>query len=173
MRKLFYLVLMAGLVYGAVRYVPSETKTKVLASIGLDNFLRQTLPQFLRERLSIPENPIFKRKKLLDQLSETLGGIGRELEAVVPAESGDRPPARSLLPPAKDIRARVEKSREFLAQSELVLEELEAANPGQGIVRQAALRLLDIILPSSARPGEGESVGGGVMGDSDCKCLAP
>lgn len=165
MRKLLYLAIAAGLVYVVVYKVPAETKRQTLAAVGLADFFSQTLPGYLRSKLTIPENPVAKRQKLLDQLSDTIGTIERELEAVLPPRTDGI--TLPKLPPAKEIRERIGKSREFLAQSEDFLKELERANPGEGVIRKAAERLLDKILPP-AEPA-GQAAIGGDAGGAECR----
>lgn len=169
MRKLFYLLIIAAGVYGVAYYVPPETKRQALAAVGLADFFQVTLPGYLRSKLSIPENPVAKREKLLGELSGAIGSIERELEAVSPVEINGsplpqgKPPPPPKLPPAKEVQARIEKSRELLAESEEKLALLREENPKQGFVAKAAERVLDRVLPS---PDVAPVGAGGVGGDA-------
>ncbi|MEK9147956.1 MAG: hypothetical protein AAB650_00805 [Patescibacteria group bacterium] len=165
MRKLFYLALVIGLIWAGVRYIPAETKGQALAALGLSDFFSRKMPNFLRQKLSIPENPVTKRKKLLDELSQRVGDVERELEIAVPvATNGEVPP----LPKTAEVRNRVENAREFLAQSEGILQKLDETNPELGIFQKTAERVLNKILPP---PAAGE---GGLGGDaSGAECICP
>lgn len=165
-RKLFYLALAGALVYVAVYRVSPQTRHSALASVGLDRFFEETAPRFLREKLAIPQNPAAKRKKLMGELSHTISAVERELEAVVPAEEGVSAPSAKL-PPAPEIRQRIEKSRAALAESELLLEKLKEVNAGEGILRKTAGRLLDKILPAPA-PAASETAAPGNA--AACRC---
>ena len=169
MRKIAFLLIIAAAVYGYVYYVPVETKHNALAAIGLADFFQETLPNFLRQRLSIPQNPVVKRQKLLDELSGAIGNIERELEVVVPPNTNGQPLSALKLPSAQEIQERIEKTREYLAQSETMLEDLKKSNPGQGIFQKTAERILDKILPA---PGpETGGIGGDTSGGvSECRC---
>ena len=160
MKRFFYLLLAAAAVYGVVRYVPAEAKERALAAVGLGDFFKETLPVFLRAKLSISENPVTKRAKLLRELSSSVGEIERELEAVAPARSDGAAAAFPPLPSSAEIRERIERSREFLAKSEEALKALEDANPGKGLLEKAAERILDKILP----PPSADAVGGDASG---------
>lgn len=159
MRRFFYLLLAAAAVYGAVRYVPRETRERALAAVGLSDFFKETLPTFLRTKLSISENPVTKRAKLLRELSSSVGEIERELEAVIPVSS-DGTPTAVPLPSSREIRERIERSREFLAKSEEALAALEDANPGKSVFEKAAERILDKILPPPSEGLGGDASGG-------------
>lgn len=187
MKGLLYLLLIGAVVYGIIRYVPAETKGKTLAAVGLSGFFQETLPGYLRSKFSIPESPIVKRERLLEQLSGAIGSIGREIDAValpvaiVPpppsggsaktklsspsTRSGQAPPSTAGL---AEIRERVEKTKELITESESVLAELREANPQQGFVAKAALRLLDRVLPSPAYQAAGDGVGGDTASGTLC-----
>ena len=173
MRKLLYLLIAAAAFYGVVRYVPPETRQQVLAAVGLADFFQETMPGYLRRKLSIPENPVAKRERLLGELSAAIGGIGEELAAVAapseapPPAAGPGQPAKPKPAGAPDLRARIEKSKELLQESEAVLAELERANPQQGFVAKAAERLLDKVLPLSPEVASG--VGGNAEGTEICE----
>ena len=156
-RRIFYLALAGGLVYVVFYRVSPQTRHSALASVGLDRFFEETAPRFLREKLAIPQNPAAKRKKLIGELSDKISAVERELEAVVPA--GDGSSAGAKLPASREIRARIEKSREALAESESLVGKLEEANSQEGILRKAAGRVLDKILPAPTPPEAGEAVG--------------
>ena len=68
-----------------------------------------------------------------------------------------------------EVRPRIEKSRELLAESERLLGELEAANPGESTFRKAADRLLAKIFPPPAS-GVADGVGGDAAGGTECAC---
>ena len=169
MRKLLYLLIAAAAFYGVVRYVPPETRQQALAAVGLADFFQKTLPGYLRRKLSIPENPVAKRERLLGELSAAIGGIGEELAAVAapPPAAGPGQPPKPKPAGAPDLRARIEKSKELLQESEAVLAELERANPQQGFVAKAAERLLDKVLPLSPEVASG--VGGNAEGTEICE----
>lgn len=160
MKSFLYLALAAAAIYGFSRLVPDGTTHKALAAVGLADFWDQKIPVYLRGKLSIPENPVTKRKKLLDELSQNLTGVERALEAVVPVTTTGSPTPLSSIPEKSEVRDRIEKSREFLAKSETALKELENANTGQGIFQKTAERLLDKILPPPS-------------GGSDAVCASP
>ncbi|MBI4132645.1 MAG: hypothetical protein HY473_00900 [Candidatus Sungbacteria bacterium] len=149
MRMLFYFLIIAVGGYTVAHYVPSETKDKMLASLGVENFFRNTLPTYLRHKLSIPENPVAKREKLLTELSQNITGIERELAIVVPPRT-DGTSSLPKLPPAAEIIERIERSREFLANSESTLQELEKINPSAGLVQKTGERILEKVLPPPA-----------------------
>lgn len=148
MRMLFYFIIIGAVGYAAVHYVPSETKDKVLASLGVENFFRNTLPTYLQQKLSIPENPVDRREKLLNELSQNITDIERELAIVAPPRT-DGKSSLSKLPSAAEIVERIERSREFLANSESILQELEKINPSAGLFQKTSERILDTVLPPS------------------------
>ncbi len=159
-RRIFYLAVAGGLVYVVFYRVSPEMRHSALAAVGLDRFFEETAPRFLREKLVIPQSPAAKRKKLLGELSDTISAVERELEAVVPAEEGASAPSAKL-PPAPQIRQRIEKSREALAESESILGTLEEINSQEGLLRKAAGRVLDKILPAPTPPEAGEAASPG------------
>ncbi len=197
MKFLLYLLLTVAGAYATAHYVPAETRARTLASIGLSGFFEETLPTYLRSKLTIPENPVEKRQRLLSELSAAIGGIETELEAVVPPPpiSSDvaeavpgqtttkTPAARSPTPPPapkpitqSELRERMEKTKELLNQSETVLEELEKANPQQGFIAKATERILDKILPPpapSASSGQTPTATDGIGGDAGGNPLCP
>ena len=96
MKFLLYLALIGAAAYAVAHYVPLETRQQSLAAIGLADFFQETLPAYLRSQLTIPENPVEKRQRLLSQLSGAIGNIETELEAVAPsAATGSTPSAGS------------------------------------------------------------------------------
>ncbi len=161
MRKLFYLAIAAALVYVVVYKVPGETKRQTLAAVGLADFFSQTLPGYLRSKFAIPENPVAKRRQLLEELSKAIGTVERELEAIVPTVTNGITIPK--LPPPKEIQKRIEKTREFLAKSEETLRELGEANPKSGLLSRLGDRLLDRVLPPLP---DSQAGGGGVGGDA-------
>lgn len=166
-RLLVRLFVIGLVVYFVFYYISPEARHRALAAVGADRFVEETIPRFLREKLSIPQNPTAKRKQLLGELSEKIGAVERELEAVAPAGDG-KPAVGAKLPTEREIRARIEKSREALAESESLLGELGKINASEGVVRKAASRLLDAVLPPSrTEPSAGD---GGVGGSADCTC---
>lgn len=166
-RGLFYLAIAGGLVYVVFYRVSPQTRHSALASVGLDRFFEETAPRFLREKLAIPQNPAAKRKKLIGELGDKISAAERELEAVVPA--GDGSSAGAKLPEPREIRARIGKSREALAESEALVDRLEEINASEGILRKTAGRLLDAILPVPTPPEAGEAVGADGTGAA-CPC---
>ena len=149
MKTVFVLAIAAGLIYSAIRLAPEETRSS-LASIGLAQFFRQTLPGYLREKLAIPQNPVAKRAKLLEELTAAVTSIEKELEAAVPLKTNGLAPP---LPRPQEIRARVEQARELLANTEEKIRQLEGVSAGEGFLRQVGTRLLDRILPLSPLGG--------------------
>lgn len=152
MRKLFYLAIIGAAVYGFVYYISPEAKHRALAAVGLSDFFREKLPAYLRAKLSIQQNPVAKRERLLNELAAAIGGIERELDGASPAVSSPAGVAtQKKSADSGEVRARLEKAKELLDQSEDALAELTRSNPEQeGILANAAGRLLDRILPSSA-----------------------
>lgn len=172
MRKLAYLMIIGGIIYVLAYQVPPEAKRNALAAVGLTDFFGHALPNYLRQKLSIPENPVTKRARLLGELTQAIGGIERELEAVAPPETNGTAPAPAAPLASKDIRTRIEKTREFLARSEEVLKELENANPKSGLVQKAGERLLERILPAQER-GTTASAADGLGGDASSLLCPP
>lgn len=167
-RLLVRLAVIGFIVYIVFYRISAETRHRALAAVGADRFVEETIPRFLREKLSIPQNPTAKRKQLLGELSEKIGAVERELEAVIPAGDG-KPSAGAKLPAEREIRDRIEKSRSALAESESLLDELGKINSGEGVVRKTVSRLLDTILPPS-EPESPAGVDGAVGGSAECAC---
>ncbi|MBI4132229.1 MAG: hypothetical protein HY474_01210 [Candidatus Sungbacteria bacterium] len=177
MKSLFYLALIGAVAYGIIHYVPAETRQRAVAAVGLSGFFEETLPSFLRSKLSIPENPVVKRERLLGELSAAIGGVASELGAIDSqtislAPPAERTPAKSKNPAplltSQDIRQRLEKTKELLTESEAVLGELKQANPQQGFIAQTAERLLDKILPPTESNRDSAGVGGDAAGATLC-----
>lgn len=165
MRKLFWLLLAAGAIYGFLK-IPAETKRRALAAIGVGEFFSTTVPSYLRDKLSISENPVAKRQKLLAELANNLDAIESELEPLSAPEPGASPPPPVPAPSPKDVAARVEKTRELLAKSDELLGELITANPGMGFFEKTSERLLDKVIPLSGSGADG--VGGDAGGKAIC-----
>ena len=141
MRKLLLLLVIAGGAYAWFSYVPSGTAARGLAAVGLDQFVTETVPGYLRAKLSIPTGSAKKRERLIADLSTALDGITSEL--------GSAAPSGAALPPAASMRRHIGKSRDLAGQAQELVRELRGANAGDGIAREAAGRLLDRILPAS------------------------
>lgn len=187
-KTILTLLMAAILVFLLVKFISPDFWPKAIAAAGMADFFQQTLPRYLREKLSIPQNPVAKRQQLLDQLSSAIGNIERELEVVSPVVTNGASAPAPKLPSPQTIQEQIEKTRDFLAQSETVLEELQKANPGQGILEKITERLLDKILPpiggdagggiagsgvsvgGASAGGSSASGGGGGSGSSGCQC---
>ena len=156
MRKLI-LVLLAGVgIYAVIRYVPAETRHKTLSAIGVADFFQETLPRFFRAKLSIPENPEVKRKKLIAELSRSVDAIDRGLNAVSPPADA-KAKAAVKLPTPGEIKGKVEEVRELLSKSEETLKQLADANSGESVLRKAALGLVDKVFPPAVESGGGQT----------------
>lgn len=143
-----------GGVYALMRYVPADVKKQALGEIGAANFFQNTLPRFLRAKLSIAESPAKKREKLMKELAAAIGGIESEITAVAPpgtaAGSGAKPATE------KEIGQRLSKTQELVEQSRAVLIELEKSNQNRGVFQKTAERILDKILPPAASTPDAE-----------------
>lgn len=177
MRKLLLFLLAVAAGYTLLRSVPAENWRQAWAAIGLADFFQQTLPQFLRAKLTIPESPVAKRAKLLRELSNQIAGVEQELEAIAPVSPDGRPAPSSRPPSGQEVQERIDRARERLAESESALEALREENLKSGIVGKAAERLLDKILTPElpAAQGSADSVGGDQEGGdgSPCRCAEP
>ncbi len=162
MKLLFYLLLAAAAIYVSVRVAPVGTAHRGLEAVGLANFFERTIPDYLREKLTIGEDPAAKRRKLVRELAEKISVAERELEAAVPVLLDGQP---QKLPSAEVIRERAEKTREALAKSEEILTKLEAASAGEGVIRATAGRILGAVLPTAA-PVPSPGTNGGT-----CPCV--
>lgn len=161
MRILFYLLLAAAAIYAYVRVAPAGTAHRAFEAVGLANFFEQTIPDYLRGKLTIAEDPAVRRRKLVEELAEKISVAERELEAAVPVATDGQP---QKLPSAEVIRERAEKTREALAESEDILTKFEAASAGEGVFRAAAGRILGAMLPASP-PAPAPGTNGGA-----CPC---
>lgn len=159
--KGFTFLLIAAGIYVIYHYVPTEAKHKALAAVGVADFFQETLPRFLREKLSIPENPAVMRQKLIDELSKSVDAIDRELNSVSPPTAGGKAEAPIKLPAPGEIKKKIEKARELLSKSEETLKQLEGINSGEGILRKAVLGLVDKLLPATEENKAGGSESGG------------
>lgn len=166
MRRLIWFLILAAAIYIGVKYIPAETKQKTLASFGLEKFFRETAPRYLREKLSILEDPVSKRKKVLDQIGERIETVQLELKDLPPLDSkGVARPVTS-----KVLQEKMEETRDILGETQAMLGELQELNPKGGIFQEAAERVLDKILPS---PSAGTiSPGTGSIDQAECKCPA-
>lgn len=169
MRKLIYLIIAGALVYVVGWRIPPATKQQALAAIGAADFFQKTLPNYLRSKFSIPENTAAKRQKLLNELSQSIGNIKSEIGEKVAQGAGGAGVNVSKLPKPQEIQERLEKSREYIAKTEALINELKSANSGVGIFAKTAERVLDKILP----PRELNDGTGGVGGDSGGGTVCP
>lgn len=147
MKTFFFLVIAGAVAYGIVHYVPGETKKSVLESVGLSRFFGETLPGFLRKKLSIPENPAEKRRRLAGELRTSIAETKRELDGLSQNSVGgvDVSPAR-----AKELNAKIERAKEFLATSQAVITELEKSSSDESVFNKTAGRIIDKVLPMTA-----------------------
>lgn len=145
MRILLYVLLAAAAVYAYLRFAPAGLTHRGLEAVGLAQFFERTVPEYLREKLTIGEDPASRRRKLVGELAEKISVAERELEAAVPVATDGQP---QKLPSAEVIRERAEKTREALAESEEILNTLNAASAGEGVFRATAGRILDAVLPT-------------------------
>jgi hypothetical protein len=147
MKTLFFFLIAGAVVYGIARYVPAETKRNILGSSGLSRFFNETLPGFLRKKLSIPENPTEKRRRLADELTASITNVKRELDNLPKdgANKLDLSPAR-----AREISDKIEKAKEFLAASQAVVAELSKSSSDEGVLIKTAGRVIDEILPAAS-----------------------
>ena len=74
----------------------------------------------------------------------------------------------SKLPKPREIQERLEKSREYIAKTETLINELKSANYGGNIFNKAAERVLDKILPQKKLDGGASGVGGDSDGGTTC-----
>lgn len=156
MKRLLYFALIIAVGYALVRYVPPDAKKQALAKAGLDNFFQNTLPNFLRAKLSIPESPAAKRRKLMNELASAIGGIENEISSIAPAGSGGK--ASSKLP--KEIGQGLSEAQKLVEQSQDALAELEKADQGQGVFQKAAERILNKILPPAPADADSKQICG-------------
>ncbi|MBI2055708.1 MAG: hypothetical protein HYT42_02340 [Candidatus Sungbacteria bacterium] len=156
MKGFVFLLIAAVGIYAIYRYVPTETKRKTLAAVGAADFFQETLPRFLREKLSIPENPEVKRKKLIDELSKSVDAIDRELNTVSPP-ADTKAEAAVKLPTPSEIKGKVEEVRELLSKSEETIKQLGDANSGESVLRKAALGLVDKVFPPAVENSGGRT----------------
>lgn len=150
MKTLLTFIVIGAAAYALVNYTPDGAAHRALAAAGLSDFFENKAPAYLRDKLRIPANPVEKRKKLIDQLSQSLILAERELEAVAPASPTGTPVPLAEIPGKAEIRSRIEAARESLAKSDAALKEIEQANAGQSIFQKTAERILDKILPPPA-----------------------
>lgn len=168
MRRIIWFLILAAAIYVGVKYIPAETKQRVLASVGFEKFFRETAPGYLRRKLSIPEDPVSKRKKVLDEIAKRIETVQLELDELAPSNVEGLPKPVS----PKVLQKNIEDSRDILGEAQVFIGELQELNPQGGIFQHTAERLLDKILPSplaGAKTSESESVGG----QSECSCPAP
>lgn len=144
MRAIFWAIALAAVAYGLLRVVPAETRERALGAIGLSGFFRETLPSYLRQKLTIPSDPAAIRRRLVGELAEKIAAVEGELDAAVPAATDGAVPSVAS---EAVVRKSIEHARKFLGESEDVLRGLEGANAGESPFREAARRLLDKILP--------------------------
>ena len=168
MRKLIYIIIAGSLVYIVGWRIPPASRQQALASVGVADFFQKTLPNYLRKKFSIPENTAAKRQKLLNELSQSIGNIKNEIEEKVTQGAGGAGVNVSKLPKPQEIQERFEKSREYIAKTETLINELKSANYGGGILTKAAERVLDKILPPRALNDGGGGVGGDSGGGATC-----
>ena len=168
MRKLIYLIIAGALVYIVGWRIPADSRRQALAAIGVADFFQKTLTNYLRKKFSIPENTAAKRQKLLNELSQSIGNIKREVGEKVAQGAGGAGVNVSKLPKPREIQERLEKSREYIAKTETLINELKSANYGGNIFNKAAERVLDKILPQKKLDGGASGVGGDSDGGTTC-----
>lgn len=140
MKLLFIIAIIAGGAYVTAHFAPQNLKSEIF-STSIGKWVSQTLPRYLREKLSIPENPAAKRRELLDQLASSLSDVKRDLEKVVPTGSN--------LPSASAIQSGIAKVEEKLDATQSKLDELKSTNSGESVFRKFALRTVDAIFPAA------------------------
>lgn len=140
MRFLLIIAVIIGGTYAAAHYAPQDLKSEIIdTSIG--RWMLVTLPDYIREKLSIPENPAAKRRELLDQLTSSLSDVKRDLERVVPAGQS--------IQDASAVRSSIAKAEEKLNETQVKLEELKSTKSGESVLRKFALRAVDAIFPAA------------------------
>lgn len=141
MRRLLVLAVILGFGYLAYRITPGEMRGRALASTGLPHFFSETAPRYLRQKLSIPQSPVAKRRQLIEELAGTVANIVETLDAAVPPGA----PAARPLPPS--VRQGVERARELAVESEVKVRALEAVHADVGLLQGVAERALNRVLP--------------------------
>lgn len=150
MRLLLYVFLIAGGIWAFTRYVPPEMRHNALARVGLARFGEETVPNYLREKFTIGEDPAEKRTKILAELSTELDAMGVSVARIAPTSSdGERKP----LPPEAVIREQAERIREAVKKSEAILGAAKDTNKESGVIGMTTARILDAVLPASKATG--------------------
>ncbi|GEM_PF-2138978 len=140
MKLLFIVAFIVGGWYVAAHFAPQDLKSDI-TNTSIGRWVSETLPNYLREKLSIPENPVAKRRELLEQLTSSLALIKNDLEKAVPAGSS--------LPSASTVRSNIAKAEEKINATQVKLDELKSANSGESIFRRVALGIVDSIFPAT------------------------
>ena len=138
MKVLLLIVVVIGGAVAAAYFAPQDLKVEI-STTSLGRWVTETVPNFLREKLSIPENPVVKRRELLDQLTLSLLNAKHDLEKAIPAKQS--------LPNASVVRSSIAKVEETINATQAKIEELKSANSGESVFRKAALRVVDKIFP--------------------------
>ncbi len=146
MKPLLLLLVVAVVAFAVVNFTPENIKSGIFGGTGIGTFFGKTIPGFLREKLSIPESPVEKRSKILNELSKSLTVAREELLRAVPVPTDGIVPA---LPSNDDIRAHAKKAEEALQRSDQHLKDLTEANTEVSAFRTATLRAVDSIFPAA------------------------
>lgn len=165
MRRLIWFLIFSAGIWLGLKYVPVETKHKVMASIGVERFLRETAPKYLRQKLSIPEDPISKRKKILDEVSVKIEAAQLELEQLAPSDVK----GASKAVPTKLVQEKSQAIGDILAETQVIIGDLQELNPQGGILQEAAERLLNKVLPLPVLGGA-NAQDAGTGGQNQCQC---
>lgn len=145
MKFIFFLIIMGVLGYAFTHVVPSETRAHALDLIGARTFFTETAPVYLRKKLSIPEDPVAQRKKLINELSQSLTRAKTELQKTsVGIQSA---PTTASQMSAAEIRASIAKTESLLSESTLIANKIEAVNANQNVIAKTADRVLDSVFP--------------------------
>lgn len=147
MRLFLLFALVIGGTWAATRYVPVDTRHDILARIGVAHLFEETIPEYLKKKFSVREDPAKKRAKLLDELALELDSATKDIKAITPEEADGKP-----LPSSAEVQVRAERVNAALTRSEELLREVDQMNTSDGTFARVTARVLDAVLPISAAP---------------------
>ena len=152
--KFFTTTLLAiALVAVGWRYVPQNVREKLLGAIGIAARGDRTEIKHYIQDVVLPKDPQERRAALAGELEKNIAELKRRIEADengALAPDADAPDSGEPEAGASDATIRAASARELIGAAGDMVKELESTNKDAPLVRKAAERILNAVLPASA-----------------------
>jgi hypothetical protein len=147
-RFLFAVLILGGLGWAGYRYIPEERRAALLDSVGITTVVEERIPNYLREKMVISQNPTARRSELIDTVSSQASEISEKLASVDSSKLDAKTAA--ILSEIQTIATEAEKATR----------DLKKVNDRDGVIHSTTARIVDAVLPAptcSVEPEEKES----------------